>query len=151
MEGLNLSFILLFSVLAFLSILILVCFILCMVCFSKIGKIKKATKNALTEETVLQYIDKVRERASGTIPEGSDLSAFSKSAVVKFNAYEDVTGEYSFSLALLNGFNSGVILTSLYGHNSCNTYIRNVRYGRCETYLLDEEKQALENALVGKE
>ena len=142
---------LVFFALAFVGILVVLCFVLCIMCLGKIHKVKKATANTLTEESLLEYIDKIRERTSEDFSGVADPSAFCKSAVVKFNAFDDVTGEYSFSLALLNGFNNGVILTSLYGHNSCNTYIRKVQYGRCETYLLDEEKQALENALTGKE
>lgn len=150
MSGSDLNIMLVFAALVFVGILLLLCFILCLICLGKIHRVRKVTANALTEETMLQYIDKIRERTSGEMG-GADPSAFCKSAVVKFNAFEDVTGEYSFSFVLLNGFNNGVIITSLYGHNSCNTYIRKVQYGRCETHLLDEEKQALENALTGKE
>ena len=151
MTGSDLNIMLLFAALAFLSILIILCFVLCMICLGKVHKVRKTTANALTEESVLQYIDKIRERTSGELTGETDPSGFCKSAVVKFNAFEDVTGDFSFSFVLLNGFNNGVILTSLYGHNTCNTYIRKVQYGRCETHLLDEEKQALENALTGKE
>ena len=57
-----------------------------------------------------------------------------------------MTGKLSFSLALLNNNNDGIILTSLYGHNSCNTYLRDVVSGETPIKLLDEEKQALEKA-----
>lgn len=150
MSGSDLNIMLLFSALAFIGVLVILCFILCMICLGKVHKVKKNTANALTEESLLSYVDKIRERSSGKIG-ATDPNAYCKSAVVKFNAFDDITGEYSFSFALLNSLNSGIILTSLYGHNSCNTYIRKVEHGRCETFLLNEEKEALEKALTGKE
>ena len=146
----DLNFMLAFAALGFVGILVILCFIICMVCLGKIHKIKKNTKNALTEESLLEYVDMIRERTGGTMTVGgASPDAFCKSAVVKINAYDDITGEYSFSFALLDGTNSGIILSSLYGHNSCNTYIREVKNGECATFLLEEEKKALHEALKG--
>lgn len=72
---------------------------------------------------------------------------YSKTAVVTFDAFDDVTGSMSFALTLLNDNNDGIILTSLYGHNSQNTYIRTVTKGKSDTKLLTEEKQSLDNAI----
>ena len=69
-----------------------------------------------------------------------------KVAVVNFDAFDDVTGKLSFALAILNNNNDGIILTSLYGHNSCNTYVREIVGGQTPIKLLDEENAALENA-----
>ena len=71
-----------------------------------------------------------------------------KVAVVNFDAFDDVTGKLSFALAILNNNNDGIILTSLYGHNSCNTYVREIVGGQTPIKLLDEENAALENAKV---
>ena len=68
---------------------------------------------------------------------------------MSYNAYDDVTGNQSFSLALLNSVNDGFILTSLFGHNSCNTYIRYVVNGEANVKLLEEEKRALKKAISG--
>lgn len=145
----DLNLMLLFAAIAVVGILVILCFVLCMICFGNIHKIRKNTANALTEEKMLAYVDKLREKGTGG--GGNDPYALSKQAVVNFNAFDDITGEYSFSLALLDSFNNGVILTSLYGHNSCNTYIRKIKNGECATYLMEEEKEALKNALEGKE
>lgn len=146
----DLNFMLMFAAFGFIGILVILCFIICMICLGNIHKIKKNTKNALTEESLLEFVDKIRERAGGSAATvASDPHAFCKSAVVKFNAYDDITGEYSFSFALLDSTNSGIILSSLYGHNSCNTYIREVKNGHCATFLLGEEKRALNEALEG--
>lgn len=79
----------------------------------------------------------------------SDDNAITKFSVVHFNAFPGVTGSISFSLAMLNNKNNGIILTSLYGHDSCNTYIREINDGKSEIYLLKEETAALEAAING--
>ena len=68
-------------------------------------------------------------------------------AIVNFDAFDDVTGKLSFALTLLNELNCGVIITSLYGHNSCNTYVRAVNNGMTSVKLLEEEKLSLANAV----
>lgn len=76
-------------------------------------------------------------------------SSLRKVGLVNFNAFDDITGQMSFSLTILDNYNNGIILTSLYGHNSCNTYIRKITDGKAEVKLLEEEimslKQAVEN------
>ena len=77
-------------------------------------------------------------------------SSVRKMSAVHFDAYDDVSGEQSFALALLDASNNGFIITSLYGHNSCNTYLRTITGGRCEKHLLDEEQRALANAIANR-
>lgn len=67
--------------------------------------------------------------------------------LVHYDAFEDVGGQMSFSLALLNDEGTGVILTSLYGRNSCNTYAKGVEQGKPTIPLSEEEQQALQLAL----
>ena len=105
------------------------------------------------------YYDKVDD-LSKTINNTSDAVLLSRLAncendsnislkkvgIVNYDAFDDVKGKLSFSLALLNNNNDGFILTSLYGHNSCNTYLREIIGGETAVKLLDEEKAALEEA-----
>lgn len=73
----------------------------------------------------------------------------SKTGIVNFDAFDDVHGNQSFALAVLNQYNDGFIITSLYGNSSSNTYVRTVREGKSATMLLDEEKEAIEKAMSG--
>lgn len=83
--------------------------------------------------------------------EAKNLNCFSKMGVVNFDAFDDVKGSLSFAITLLNDNNDGFIITSLYGHNSCNTYLRKVKGGKTSVKLLDEEAQSLEKARKGVE
>lgn len=77
-------------------------------------------------------------------------TVYSKLYVVNFDAFDDVTGRLSFAAALLDSTDSGIILTSLYGHNSSNTYIRYVVNGTPNVKLIEEEQLALEKAISGE-
>ena len=73
----------------------------------------------------------------------------SKTGIVNFDAFDDVHGNQSFALAVLNQYNDGFVITSLYGNSSSNTYVRSVREGRSTTVLLDEEREAIQLAMSG--
>ncbi len=145
--------------LTIMIILIIICFILNMINASKINTLLDYSDDGDLISALKDYYDKVTD-LSKTINGSSDaiLSSriagcengiklsLSKTAVVNFDAYDDVTGKLSFALTLLNSNNDGIILTSLYGHNSCNTYVREIREGQSGIKLLDEERQSLETA-----
>lgn len=140
-------------------ILVAICFILNAVNSSKINTLMQYSDEGDIISALRDYYDKV-EDLSNTINDSSDAVLMSrleeceqnsnisikKIGVVNFDAFDDVTGSMSFALALLNNNNDGIILTSLYGHNSCNTYIREVTEGETPVKLLSEEKEALEKA-----
>src|SRR5690606_20798993 len=63
--------------------------------------------------------------------------------IVRYNAFPDVGADLSFSCALLDGEDNGVVVTSLYGRSECRTYAKPIRGGSSSYALTDEEKQAL--------
>jgi hypothetical protein len=67
--------------------------------------------------------------------------------LVKYNAEEDLGGELSFALVLLDAGRHGLILTSVHTLHDCRLYLRTVRHGRCEHDMSEEEGEALEMAL----
>lgn len=72
--------------------------------------------------------------------------AISKVGVVKYNAYEDTRNKLSFSLALLNCNDDGVIINSVYSKEGSNIYLKNIIKGNSKNKLSEEEKEALEIA-----
>ena len=71
--------------------------------------------------------------------------------IVKYNAFFDLSGELSYSLALLDKMDNGFILNSVYSREGSYSYIKEVRAGECDIELSKEEKQALEQAKNGVE
>lgn len=71
-----------------------------------------------------------------------------KIGVVRFNPFKDVGGDQSFSIALLNGKNNGVTLSSLYTREGTRIYAKSIGAGKSEKYpLTEEEEQAIKIAL----
>jgi hypothetical protein len=64
-------------------------------------------------------------------------------AVQRYNAFAEIGNDLSYSVALLDEHQNGVVLTSIYGRNDSNTYGKPVYGGQSEYALTDEEKQAI--------
>lgn len=66
--------------------------------------------------------------------------------LVRFDAFEDVGGAQSFSLALFDDQGDGAILSSLLGREDCRVYCKTLSRGRTERNLSQEEQRAIEEA-----
>ncbi|NPV60371.1 MAG: DUF4446 family protein [Actinobacteria bacterium] len=73
--------------------------------------------------------------------------ALQRVAVVRFDAFDDMGGKLSYSVAMLDENGDGVIFTSIYGRNENRTYAKAVRAGRASHVLSQEEEEALRRAL----
>jgi len=64
----------------------------------------------------------------------------------RFNAFNDVGSNLSFSMALLDGEGNGLVLTSLYGRQESRTYAKKVAGGTAQARLSEEEEEVLREA-----
>ncbi|MCJ7836535.1 DUF4446 family protein [Cuneatibacter sp. NSJ-177] len=78
-------------------------------------------------------------------------SAYQKTGVVKYNAFEGMGGQSSFALAVLDMANSGFLLNAMHSRNSCYIYVKEIKEGEPEAALGKEEKQALDIAMGKKD
>lgn len=74
-------------------------------------------------------------------------SAFQKVGLVKYDAFKQMGGQLSFSLALLDENNNGFILNSVHSAEGCYSYTKEIKRGECKIALGEEEKQALDIAI----
>ena len=74
-------------------------------------------------------------------------STIQKVGIVKYDAFHEMGGKLSFSLALLNDNNDGFILNSVHSSDGCYTYTKEIKNGICEISLGEEEKIALDKAM----
>jgi hypothetical protein len=72
-----------------------------------------------------------------------------KVGLIRFNPFREMGGDHSFSLALLDGRDTGVIVTGLHTRDRTRVYMKAIRGGKCEFELSDEEKKALTKAQKG--
>lgn len=70
-----------------------------------------------------------------------------KVALVRFNAFDDVGSDLSFSIALLDSYNNGIVISSIYGRNEFRTYSKPIISGASSYLLTEEEKEALVQAM----
>lgn len=73
--------------------------------------------------------------------------AFQKIGIVKYNAFNQMGGNLSFSLALLDENNDGFILNSVHSTEGCYTYTKEIKNGASGISLGAEEQQALDKAM----
>lgn len=67
-------------------------------------------------------------------------------SIVRYDAFGDVGGKLSFSLALLDDHADGVVISAIHGRNDTRTYAKSVTSGQCEQPLSPEEEQAIRGA-----
>jgi len=70
-----------------------------------------------------------------------------KIGLLRFNPFSEVGGNQSFSLALLDGEDSGLVISSLHSREGTRIYAKPVKTGKAVGYRLStEEVQAIKNA-----
>ena len=144
------------------AILIVLLLILNIVAFIRIGNLQKRLKRfmkgkdaqSLEKEIVGLYEDNkfLKNMVDNNKRDIRDINkrfakAFQKIGLVKYDAYQQMGGLLSFSLALLDEDNNGLILNSVHSTEGCYTYTKEVRMGECKLELSNEEKVALDQAM----
>ena len=74
-------------------------------------------------------------------------SSYQKMGLIKYDAFNQMGGQLSFSLALLNENNNGFILNSVHSTEGCYSYTKEIRNGECAVELGKEEAEALAAAM----
>lgn len=72
---------------------------------------------------------------------------FQKVGMVKYDAFHEMGGKLSFSLAMLNKVNDGFIINAMHSREGCYTYIKEIIKGNSIIVLSDEEREALNIAM----
>ncbi len=67
-------------------------------------------------------------------------------AVVRYDAFGDMGGHLSWTLALLDDAGDGIVLSSIHGRSEARTYAKNVAAWTCESQLSPEEDEAIAHA-----
>jgi hypothetical protein len=86
----------------------------------------------------------LRQEVAALKIEGSD--ALRHLAVVRYDAFGDMGGHLSWSLALLDDAGNGVVLTSIHGRSDARTYAKSIASWSCEQQLSPEEDEAIVHA-----
>jgi len=79
-----------------------------------------------------------------------DPRALRDMAIVRYDALQEMSGQLSFSLALLNAHGDGIVLTSINGRAETRTYAKAVVAGKAAQQLSPEEEEAVRAARLGQ-
>jgi hypothetical protein len=69
---------------------------------------------------------------------------------VRYDAYNEMSGHQSASIALLDATRSGIVLSSIHHRDQARLYVKQVRDGRAELELSPEEQEAVRVALAAE-
>ena len=75
------------------------------------------------------------------------LTCFQKVGIVKYDAFREMGGQLSFSIALLDQRDNGFVMNSVHSASSSYVYTKEIENGRSAIELSDEEKEALKIAV----
>lgn len=133
----------------------------------KLLVLQKGGSNESFLEAVNKYVDKVKELKS---EQGKINKAFvkddqalqaqideikealtvvtSRVATVRYDAFNNMGGQMSFSTALLNDKGNGVVVTAINGRSETRTYIRSIKNQKCDVEISKEEQSAIKEAMA---
>lgn len=144
--------------LAIVTLILLILYIVNVVQMNQLKKRYKvfmSGKNARNlEKTLIERLDQVDALMEANVENKKaiqDLLAkmkftFQKVGLVKYDAFHEMGGKLSFSLALLNETNDGFVLNAVHSREGCYTYVKDIIAGNSVILLSPEEKEALEIA-----
>ena len=64
-------------------------------------------------------------------------------SVVRYDAFGDLGGRFSFSAAMIDDSGDGIVLTSIHGRTETRTYIKGISGGKSDIELSPEESESL--------
>jgi hypothetical protein len=71
-------------------------------------------------------------------------------AIIRYDALSEMSGQLSFSMAVLNSLGDGVVLSSINGRSETRTYAKVIRSGDSAQPLSPEEEHAVRSARLGR-
>lgn len=72
---------------------------------------------------------------------------YSKTGIIKYDAFNEMGGKLSFALALLDNRNNGFVINAMHSREGCYTYVKEIINGESYITLGDEEKKAIDKAI----
>jgi len=116
--------------------------------FNKLTKGVEVTDLKKVLEKILFKEEKNSEEIKGLIKRADYLEEdgklhVQKVGLVRFNPFKELGGDHSFSLAILNNEDTGIIITSLHTRDRTRVYMKDIKKGKSNFELSADEKKAL--------
>ena len=146
-----------------LAVVCLITFILLIITLCKLKALRRRVdtltrgKDAETmEDSILNFFERIESLEDAERKMHRDIRdikenlkiTYQKTGLVKYDAFREMSGALSYSLALLDKENNGILITSMYSREGCYTYAKDIIKGECKLNLSDEEAEALKQAVA---
>lgn len=97
----------------------------------------------------VQALEKKLEETNTHLQELEERSrrSITKVGVVRFNPFQEIGGDQSFCIALLDEQNNGAVIMSYYGRELNRVYAKRIEHGTSNYELSKEEKEAINQAM----
>jgi hypothetical protein len=110
------------------------------------------------EEEIAQLFEDNKLLKESTVKNRKDIrnlyknmeKTFQKMGIVKYDAFQQMGGQLSFSLVLLDEKNNGFIINSVHSTDGCYSYTKEIKNGQSPLFLGKEEAEALAIAMGEK-
>lgn len=153
---------LLLVITASVALVLLIVVVVLLVKFVRLQQAYASTIDSTRREDLLTAVhrlsgDLAQTRADvGTVNDNTTMlrdllrSTMSRSAVVRYDAFEDMGGALSFSAALLDEHGDGVVISAINGRSETRCYAKSVRALASDFNLTEEERAAIQEAAPGR-
>ena len=147
----------------FLAVMCAVTITLLIVTLCKLKKLRRRV-DTLTrgkdtesmEDIILNFFERIESLENEENNTKSDIKeikenlkiTYQKTGLVKYDAFREMSGALSYSLALLDKENNGVLISSMYSREGCYTYAKDIVNGESKLNLSEEEAEALKQAVA---
>lgn len=103
-------------------------------------------------EALREYVEETAVRLDGRLAgaEGTLRGTIAHRSLVRYDAYNELSGRQSMSIALLDDERSGIVLSCIHHRDQARVYGKRVQDGRGELELSPEEAEAVKLALAGE-
>ncbi len=153
-----------FEILVLFSICFALIIINCLLLFSNIKKTNRIKvkynrfMNGLSDRNMEELLESCLESVNFVNNKNRDIDlkineiernliqCIQKVGIVRFNAFDNVGSDLSFSIALLDNNDSGIVFSGIYSRDSSSTYAKPVSSGKSRYTLSAEEIQAIDIA-----
>lgn len=124
----------------------------------KYRKFMRGVSNKNLEELILSKLDEVDKAAAKAdeainkckVIQEEIKGCVNKVAIMRYKAFPDVGSDLSFSIAILDSYNDGVLITGIYSRQDSVTYAKPVDKGISRYELSEEESYVLNEAINKK-
>lgn len=143
------------AILLVITIIVLIVDTIQIILLKKRYKIFMSGKNARNlEKTLIERLDQVDGLLKANAANEKNIKklfsnmkfTFQKIGLVKYDAFNEMGGKLSFSLALLNETDDGFVMNAVHSREGCYTYIKEIVGGNSIIVLAEEEQEALNMA-----